>query len=341
MREIRYIDLFSGIGGFRLGLDSLGMKCVFSSDIDYYARKTYLANYGEEPKGDISKISTADIPDHDVLCAGFPCQPFSISGLKQGFEDTRGTLFFEILRILRDKKPEVLFLENVKNLLYHDNGNTFRVMVTCLEDLGYRVSYKLLNAKNYGLAQNRERVIIIGILNTKNNYFDFSSVTNNCSKKTINDILEVEGEFEYLNQSEYTLIREPKRQKSGLIFAGYRNKEIRINGVKPDSEHLSRAHKQPNRIYSSQGIHPTLAAQETSGRYFILLNDNRVRKLTLLECYRLMGIPDNFIKIAPISEQYKQIGNSIVSPMVNAIGKEIMKQIFIGESKKCAIQLKF
>lgn len=341
MREIRYIDLFSGIGGFRLGLDSLGMKCVFSSDIDYYARKTYLANYGEEPKGDISKISTADIPDHDVLCAGFPCQPFSISGLKQGFEDTRGTLFFEILRILRDKKPEVLFLENVKNLLYHDNGNTFRVMVTCLEDLGYRVSYKLLNAKNYGLAQNRERVIIIGILNTKNNYFDFSSVTNNCSKKTINDILEVEGEFEYLNQSEYTLIREPKRQKSGLIFAGYRNKKIRINGVKPNSEHLSRAHKQPNRIYSSQGIHPTLAAQETSGRYFILLNDNRVRKLTLLECYRLMGIPDNFIKIAPISEQYKQIGNSIVSPMVNAIGKEIMKQIFIGESKKCAIQLKF
>ncbi len=341
MREIRYIDLFSGIGGFRLGLDSLGMKCVFSSDIDYYARKTYLANYGEEPKGDISKISTADIPDHDVLCAGFPCQPFSISGLKQGFEDTRGTLFFEILRILRDKKPEVLFLENVKNLLYHDNGNTFRVMVTCLEDLGYRVSYKLLNAKNYGLAQNRERVIIIGILNTKNNYFDFSSVTNNCSKKTINDILEVEGEFEYLNQSEYTLIREPKRQKSGLIFAGYRNKKIRINGVKPNSEHLSRAHKQPNRIYSSQGIHPTLAAQETSGRYFILLNDNRVRKLTLLECYRLMGIPDNFIKIAPISEQYKQIGNSIVSPMVNAIGKEILKQIFIGESKKCAIQLKF
>ena len=341
MREIRYIDLFSGIGGFRLGLDSLGMKCVFSSDIDYYARKTYLANYGEEPKGDISKISTADIPDHDVLCAGFPCQPFSISGLKQGFEDTRGTLFFEILRILRDKKPEVLFLENVKNLLYHDNGNTFRVMVTCLEDLGYRVSYKLLNAKNYGLAQNRERVIIIGILNTKNNYFDFSSVTNNCSKKTINDILEVEGEFEYLNQSEYTLIREPKRQKSGLIFAGYRNKKIRINGVTPNSEHLSRAHKQPNRIYSSQGIHPTLAAQETSGRYFILLNDNRVRKLTLLECYRLMGIPDNFIKIAPISEQYKQIGNSIVSPMVNAIGKEIMKQIFIGESKKCAIQLKF
>ena len=341
MREIRYIDLFSGIGGFRLGLDSLGMKCVFSSDIDYYARKTYLANYGEEPKGDISKISTADIPDHDVLCAGFPCQPFSISGLKQGFEDTRGTLFFEILRILRDKKPEVLFLENVKNLLYHDNGNTFRVMVTCLEDLGYRVSYKLLNAKNYGLAQNRERVIIIGILNTKNNYFDFSSVTNNCSKKTINDILEVEGEFEYLNQSEYTLIREPKRQKSGLIFAGYRNKKIRINGVKPNSEHLSRAHKQPNRIYSSQGIHPTLAAQETSGRYFILLNDNRVRKLTLLECYRLMGIPDNFIKIAPISEQYKQIGNSIVSPMVNAIGKEILKQIFIGESKKCAIQLIF
>ena len=173
---IKYIDLFSGIGGFRLGLDALGFECVFSSDIDANARSTYEANYGEEPKGDIIKIEPKDIPNHDILCAGFPCQPFSISGLQQGFEDTRGTLFFEILKILKEKKPRVVFLENVKHLVHHDKGNTFRVMLKHLDELGYVVSYKILNAKDFGVAQNRERIIIIGLLNEKNEPFDFKRV---------------------------------------------------------------------------------------------------------------------------------------------------------------------
>lgn len=327
MNKIKYIDLFSGIGGFRLGFDPLGLQCVFSSDIDENARATYEANYGETPEGDITKISADSIPDHDILCAGFPCQPFSISGLQQGFEDTRGTLFFEILKILETKKPRVVFLENVKHLIYHDKRNTFRVMLNCLKDLGYNVSYKVLNAKDFGVAQNRERIIIIGVLHEKKP-FDFEQIEISDKKPVINDILEKYGEFEVLDPSEYTLIDNPKKQPSGLIFAGYRNKKIRKTGVRPNTEHLSRVHKQPNRIYSAKGVHPTIPSQETSGRFFILLDDNTVRKLTLLECYRLMGIPDDFVKISPVSEQYKQIGNSIVSPMVNAIGKELVKQKF-------------
>ena len=328
---IKYIDLFSGIGGFRLGLDALGFECVFSSDIDANARSTYEANYGEEPKGDITKIEPKDIPDHDILCAGFPCQPFSISGLQHGFEDTRGTLFFEILKILKEKKTRVVFLENVKHLVHHDKGNTFRVMLKHLDELGYVVSYKILNAKDFGVAQNRERIIIIGLLNEKNEPFDFKRVKRYERKVVINDILEKEGDFEFLDKSDYTLIDNPKEQASGLIFSGYRNKKIRKSGVRPNTEHLSRVHKQPNRIYSARGVHPTLPSQETSGRFFILLNDGNVRKLTILECYRLMGVPDDFIKVSPISEQYKQIGNSIVSTMVNAVGKEIMKQVFMEE----------
>src|SRR5690554_2213148 len=150
------MDLFAGIGGFRKGLESLGdFKCVFSSEIDEYAKETYFANYGEKPVGDITKINTKNIPDHNVLCAGFPCQPFSISGKRNGFEDTRGTLFYEILRIAKAKKPDLLFLENVKHLIYHDDRKTFKTILDALQnDLGYKVSHKVLNASDFGLPQN-------------------------------------------------------------------------------------------------------------------------------------------------------------------------------------------
>lgn len=317
-KTIKFIDLFAGIGGFRYSLNKCGYECVFSSEINENCKKVYENNYGDIPAGDISKIDAKDIPDFDILCAGFPCQPFSICGKKLGFEDTRGTLFFEICRIINIKKPQIVFLENVKHLVNHDKGRTLNTILSTLESLGYNVSYKVLNAKDFGVAQSRERTIIIGTLYGT---FDFSKL-NKKEPVTIDDILDKSGDFEYLNKSEYTLIDKKyiHQQQTGLIFVGYRNKGIRKKGVRPNTEHLSRVHRQPNRIYSSKGTHPTIPSQETSGRFYVYLEDTDVvRKLTLNECYKLMGFPDNFKKDSNLSNAYRQIGNSVVIPMIYEI----------------------
>lgn len=280
------------------------------------------------PLGDITLIDAKSIPNHDILCAGFPCQPFSISGKQKGFEDTRGTLFFEICRIINEKKPSVIFLENVKHLIHHNHGKTLQVILSKLEELGYVVSWKILNGANFGVLQNRERIIIIGSLKNK---FDFERITTQHRVRLI-DFLDKDGDFEYLQPHEYTLLNNPKQQPaSGLIFAGYRNKSIRKAGVRPGTIHLSRVHKQPNRIYSVYGIHPTLPSQETSGRYFILTEDNRVRKLTLNECWRIMGFPEDYKKVSATGEQYKQLGNSVCVPMISAVAEEIKNQFFKGK----------
>lgn len=324
--DFKFIDLFAGIGGFRIALQNVGGKCVFSSEWDTQAQKTYFANYGEIPFGDITKRSTKSyIPDDfDVLCAGFPCQPFSISGKQKGFGDTRGTLFFDICEIISEKQPKVVFLENVKHLVHHDGGNTLNTIISKLEELGYKVAWKVLNGADFGIPQNRERIIIIGC---KDKLFDFEQLPKQ-PKRTLAEFLDSDGDFEYLNPEEYTLIEHPKRQPdSGLIFAGYRNKSIRKAGVRPGTEHLSRVHKQPNRIYSIHGIHPTLPSQESSGRFFILLDDKRVRKLTINECWRIMGFPDNFVRISAIGQQYRQLGNSVCVKMIEEIAKEIKRQL--------------
>ena len=324
--KFTFIDLFAGIGGFRIGLQNAGGRCVFSSEWDLQAQKTYLANFGEMPFGDITKESTKSfIPnDFDVLCAGFPCQPFSISGKQKGFEDTRGTLFFDVCQIIQDHQPKVVFLENVKHLMHHDGGNTLKTIISKLQDLGYQVSWKILNGADYGVPQNRERIIIIG---SKTRAFDFGALETQ-PRGVLKEILDKDGAFEYLKPEEYTLLTETKQQPlSGLIFAGYRNKSIRKVGVRPGTEHLSRVHKQPNRIYSADGIHPTLPSQETSGRFFILTPDNRVRKLTINECWRLMGFPDEYIKVSAIGQQYRQIGNSVCVKMIEAIANEIKTQL--------------
>jgi len=319
-----FIDLFAGIGGTRLGLERAGMECVFTSEWDKHAQEMYLANFGDQPWGDITLIDENRVPDHDVIVAGFPCQPFSISGKKAGFEDTRGTLFFDVLRIAAAKKPKVILLENVKHLIHHDGGRTLSVIVSSLEELGYNVSWKLLNAKDFGVAQNRERIIIVASLGTK---FDFSMIQTR-EPRLISDHLETDADFEYLDASEYTLLprAEWREQKSGLLFAGYRNKDIRKAGVRPGTIHLSRVHKQPNRIYSAEGVHPTLPSQETSGRFWILLND-RVRKLTLREAFRLMGFPDDFKLVGSPGNCYLRCGNSVCVPMIEEIAKQIKLQL--------------
>ncbi len=320
----KFIDLFAGIGGFRTGFEKNEYHCVFSSEIDEHAGEMYEANYNEKVFKDITKIDEKKIPNHDVLLAGFPCQPFSIAGEKKGFNDTRGTLFFDIERILKEKKPKALVLENVKHFKSHDNGNTLKVVLDALNKLGYTTNWQVLNAKDFGVPQNRERTIIVGSLNGIK--FDFNNLN---IKQTIciKDILEEDnGQIEYLDETEYTLIENPKKQQSGLIFIGYRNKNIRTKGTKPNTIHLSRVHKQPNRIYSSEGTHPTLSSQESAGRYFVYHN-GRVRKLTLKECYRLMGFDDNFKLLGSKAKLYNRIGNSIVIPMVEEIAKQVKVQI--------------
>ena len=319
-----------------------GAECVFSSEWDDECRKTYTDNFKKisphifelssgkntlfEEKlfaGDITKIDPKTIPDHDILCAGFPCQPFSISGKQRGFADTRGTLFFNVLEIVKTKQPKVVFLENVKQLVYHDHGNTLRVILQSLNDIGYKTSWKVLNAKDFGTAQNRERIIIIA---NKEKEFDFSKLETKQRTK-IKSILDKTGNFEILDPKDYTIL--PKElwheQDSGLIFCGYRNKKMRTVGVRPGTEYLSRVHKQPNRIYHINGTHPTLPSQETSGRFWIY-DGKIVRKLTVDECYKLQGFPKSFKKNSKLSSCYKQIGNSVAIPMIEAVYKQIKEQ---------------
>jgi DNA (cytosine-5)-methyltransferase 1 len=319
--EFTFIDLFAGIGGFRIPMQELGGSCVFSSEYNYHAQRAYELNFGEVPFGDITKFNTDIVPKHDVLCAGFPCQPFSISGKMKGFEDTRGTLIYHVFEIIEKHQPKVVLLENVKHLVYHDKKRTLAIIVQHLEEMGYIVSKKVLNASDFGVPQNRERIIIIGHKETK---FDFSKIKKK-PKPALKEFLDRENDFEYLDEP-YTILDEQKTQESGLVFAGYRNKTIRKAGVRPGTEHLSRVHKQPNRIYSTEGVHPALPSQESSGRFWIL-HEDEVRKLTIQECYRIMGFPDEFKLLNNKSELYRQIGNSVAIPMIRAVAEQIKTQL--------------
>jgi DNA (cytosine-5)-methyltransferase 1 len=321
-----FIDLFCGIGGLRLAVENNGGTCVFSSEIDKHCLQMYQENFHETPAGDITKINPLDIPNHDMLVAGFPCQPFSISGKQKGFEDTRGTLFFHIMKIVQAKKPSVVFLENVKHLKDHDNHKTLKTIISSLENEGYIVNWQILNAKDFGLAQNRERIVIVASNKQK---FNFNLINKLKKEYIIRDILDKKGTFEYLEPEHYTILDKSlwRKQKSGLIFCGYRNKNIRANGTRKNTEHLSRVHKQPNRIYHVDGTHPTLPSQESAGRFWIY-DGKDVRKITMNECFRLMGFPDTFKKVSKKAELYKQIGNSVPINMMEEVTRAIKQQYF-------------
>lgn len=322
-KPFKFIDLFAGIGGIRMGVSKAGGECVFSSEIDKKAALVYEKNFNENPLSDVRNINCETLPNFDLLCAGFPCQPFSISGKKKGFEDTRGTLFFDICRIIEAKNPNVVLLENVKYLIHHNKGQTLKTILQSLKNLGYEVAYNLLNAKDFGTPQNRERIIIIA---SKKRAFNFLYLPLK-KQEILENYLDSKGEFEFLNEDEYTLLDNTKVQDSGLIFCGYRNKNVWKKGIRENTLHLSRVHRQPNRIYSIKGVHPTIPSQESSGRFFIYLPHlNKVRKLTINECYRIMGFPENFIKDSNLGESYKQIGNSVCVPMIESVVKEIIRQ---------------
>lgn len=333
MKKLKFIDLFAGIGGFRIAFEKAGYECVYSCEIDQKCQEVYFNNFAEKPVNDITTIDINSIPDFDVLTAGFPCQPFSICGKRKGFQDTRGTLFFRVCEIIKAKNPPVILLENVKHLIHQDQGRTLEIILSSLKKLGYEVNYNLLNSKDFGIPQNRERVIIIS---TKNKRFNFKKLRKKSPIPKLKNFLCEVGNFEYLDPDSYTLIDEPKQQQSGLIFVGYRNnKTIWKKGVRPNTHHLSRVHHQPNRIYSVEGIHPTIPSQETSGRFFIYLpKENAVRKLTIQECYRIMGFPDEFKLHENLGECYKQVGNSVCIPMVSEIAHQLKEQIFFGQAEE-------
>ncbi len=309
----KFIDLFCGLGGFRLALESYGAKCVYSSDINEAVANVYKNNFGDNPLSDITKVNEKDIPQHDILCAGFPCQAFSISGKQRGFEDTRGTLFREVVRIASYHKPELLLLENVKNLEKHDGGNTFSVIKETIENAGYNMYWKVLNASNYGVPQARERIYMVCIRkDCDNNLFQFPKAI--ISKKCVNDILINNGEEKkYIINKQYTLNN--NRQEN--IFKIY-DKPVRVGTVNKGC--------QGDRIYDPYGQAITLSAEGggTGAKTGLYLINNEVRKLHPRECARLMGYPENYKISESTNQALKQFGNSVVVDVLQYIVRNII-----------------
>lgn len=310
-----FIDLFAGIGGFRLAFQSVGGKCVFSSEWNDWARKTYEANFGEVPFGDITQIDTSRIPDHDILLGGFPCQPFSLAGVSKknslgrshGFlDETQGTLFFDIARILEAKQPRLVLLENVKNLTSHDKGKTFQVIKSTLDRLGYEVFHKVIDAR-YFVPQHRERVFIFGYLRSAFPHapaFEFPEPPE--YQPVLKDILESETDPKYVLTDhlwQYLQAYAEKHRKAGNGF-GFGL----VTGEDVARTLSARYHKDGSEILISRG------------------EDQNPRRLTPLECKRLMGYPENF-RIDGIgvsdTQLYRQFGNSVAVPVVKDLAKAI------------------
>jgi DNA (cytosine-5)-methyltransferase 1 len=309
--NFRFIDLFAGIGGIRLPFQLLGGECVFSSEWDKSAQKTYQTNYGEVPAGDITKVEAVEIPDFDILLAGFPCQPFSQAGLKKGFADTRGTLFFDIERILEEKRPKAFLLENVKQLKGHDRGRTLKTILYHLQEkLEYNVEYAVLRAGDFGVPQNRERIILVGVdrhlLPKDAPIFEFPIPPK--TRTRVGDILEKKVD--------------PKYTISDRLFAGHvrRKKEHRIKGngfgfslFNADSEYTS-----------------TISARYYKDGSEILIEQEEgknPRKLTPRECARLQGFPEDYIIPVSDTQAYKQFGNSVAVPVIKAVAEQLIRYL--------------
>lgn len=311
LKGIRVIDLFSGIGGFHLAFRSFGAEIVYACEWDKEAAVVYEDNYGLKPVGDITKINEKDVPDHDIMCAGFPCQAFSISGNQRGFEDSRGTLFFDIARIAKEKKPKIIFLENVKNLVRHNDGETFFVINSVLNDIGYDVYASILDAADYGSAQSRKRVYIVCFrkdLGVKE--FHFPSPVK--EHTYVEDILEKDNTEKY------------RIHRTDVVWNEIKDchveKPIRIGTVNKGG--------QGERIYSTKGKAITLSAYgggvgAKTGLYY---DNGYIRKLSPRECARLQGFPDSFKICAKDSIAYKQFGNSVVVDVLQQIIEKIVQK---------------
>lgn len=311
----KFIDLFAGIGGIRLAYQNLGGKCVFTSEWDSFSKKTYEANFGEVPFGDITKIKENEVPDHDILLAGFPCQPFSIAGVSKknalgkahGFlDETQGTLFFDVARIIKHKRPAAFMLENVKNLVSHDKGKTFTIIKETLKELGYSIHFKVLDGQHF-VPQHRERIIIVGFNNNTfkgKETFEFPKMGD--TKFAIRDILENTVDPKYtLSDKLWNYLQEyAKKHKAKGNGFGFG-------------------------LTNLDGISRTMSARYYKDGAEILIPQDGLnpRRLTPRECARLQGFPDSFIIPVSNNQAYKQFGNSVVTPLIQAVGKNIIKEI--------------
>jgi DNA (cytosine-5)-methyltransferase 1 len=296
MEKLKFIDLFCGIGGFRVAMEEacrenkLLSECVFSSDIDKFCQDSYEANFGHRPEGDITKVDEKDIPDHDILFAGFPCQPFSIIGQMHGFSDIRGTLFFDIARIIDHKKPKAFILENVKQLVGHDHGKTLKVILQTLRELGYYVQYAVLNALDYGLPQKRERVIIVG--HREPILFSFPSPVR--PFKPLSEIIEKNIDQKHF-ASEYIVKKRTEKHKSAYkLSIWHENKSGNICS------------------------YPYSCALRAGASYNYLLV-NGERRLTPREMMRLQGFPDTYKIVVNDGQARKQAGNAVPVNIVKAV----------------------
>lgn len=297
-KQLTFIDLFAGIGGIRIAFEKVGAKCVYSSEWDKNCQLTYAANFGEKPDGDITQINPKSIPEHDILTGGFPCQSFSIIGKREGVRDTRGTMFFEIEKILKVKQPYAFLLENVKQLVTIDNGQTFNTMLSKLKGLGYYVHYKVLNALDYGIPQKRERVIIVGF--KQNHPFTFpNKILNRLSLEAILEPEETVDKKHYISEA----------------FARKLAKKVTNLYNYPTIWHENKS--------GNIGIHEhSCALRANASHNYLLVNGKR--RLTSRENLRLMGFPDNFKIILPHAAIRKQAGNSVVIPVIQAVAEEMM-----------------
>ena len=378
---MKFIDLFAGIGGFRYGLQKVEIEsesssdhesgasqhgqrafhCVWSNEWDKYASQIYKKHYGECDTRDIRTVNTKDIPDHDLLCAGFPCQSFSIAGKRLGFEDTRGTMFFEIARIIRDKRPRYFLLENVKGLLSHDEGKTFQTILGVLSDLGYEYQWQVLNSKNFGVPQNRERVFIVGHLRE----------TSRPEVFPIGESYSISHQTKYAEQAGRSRISSTIDARYGSLRNAGETYLHYIGGIRgkrdmwlKDNKQNSRNFSQGQRVYSSDGIASTIAGnagglggktglyaipvltpdrmeKRQNGRRFkndgdpafTLTSQDKhgvydglnIRRLTPVECERLQGFPDNWTEGISDTQRYKCLGNAVTTLVIMEIGQKLIQ----------------
>ncbi len=304
--KFSFIDLFAGIGGMRISLEELGGKCVFSSEIDKYCIQTYKANFGDEPHGDITQIEEKNIPKHNILVAGFPCQAFSHAGLKKGFQDTRGTLFFDIARILEHKKPEAFLLENVKGLRGHDKGRTLNTIIKTLNELGYQsLNIEVLNSKNFGLPQNRERIYIVGF----KEYLKFNFPQPLNKKTRLGEILHKKAARKLTISDRLWDSHQKRKQKNRDMGRGFG-----YSSFNRDAEYTS-----------------TISARYYKDGSEILIEqkNKNPRMLSPREAARLQGFPEDFKIVVSNGQAYKQFGNSVSVPVIKEIVKEILRSLNI------------
>lgn len=306
--KLTAIDLFAGIGGIRMGFEQAfgdDIEFVFASEIDKFACQTYETNFCEYPMGDIRTIKVDDIPDHDILCAGFPCQPFSKAGRKLGFEDTRSTLFYEIVRIIRGKQPKAFFLENVKNLSTHQKRKTIRTIMAILEnELGYDVHYKIINATEMGIPQNRERIYIVGF--KKKTYFNFPNPSS--EKKVLADILETKVDPKHYISQRYLDSLKAHRKRHEAKGHGFGYCVLDRDGVSNTLVKGGMGHER-NLVYDCINSE--------------MKNSDHLRKMSVREWARLQGFPDTFIFPVSDTQAYRQIANSVPVPVIKAIATSI------------------